>query len=880
MKNRLLLPLISFACFALTAREVSWAPSRFEGDADLDRLPLRFAYYPSANRIRVSHGTCDEGAKSGVFTIRNARGEAVFTREVEETKDWSATVPDLKAETVRTGDGGYVAEFAERGGATHRVPFRRDVFAWEGNSIGLSDTVPSPFEPVDVSGGTVRTVLRAHELDSLGFVKRLVAAGEDVLAGPVRLLAVKDGKTIPVTGSGFRFTEVRKSSAKGFATFELPFLKGRIDGEWWCDGLFDCRLTLESGSVDELHLQIPLRKEVATHLHAVTDGTRNSSAGKVPDGRGIVWHGDMMRRGSLVGDYVPYLWVGGPLRGVSVFGDNDRGWTHGRWTCQDVRRNDDGTVDIWLNIIQAHVDIAVPRTVRIGFQATPVKPMEEGWRSIGAEHLLGGCWYWGCQTPCNDIEPFDGTDRFFGKMAEARRTGVVDTAFVDGYMRDYRCSDAVDPVSASNRLAEVRRHQLIALREAAASKGGAHDLVLYTNGRGIRLGTPPGSTFCDEWRCFPFVNRGAFNVDASGAYELEPVRTYLDYAATCWRRMVGSGACDAVYFDDVFLAGNGNPETSDAFRTADGTVHPASGIFNMREQVRRCAVTMAEMGRPCRRNWIHMSRTAMAPVSAFAGLHYDIEDNYAKDPFQERYSRDYLIAETIGRQFGVRTRVMCYFDGADPSRLDELLDGATGVMLTHELEWRRMGRWNEIRAKLLAWGYGEKSTEVWNYWDEADYPLAVSGLETSSVAMRRADGEALVIVSSWGRKDGVARLKPSDRLVRGAFAATDWRTGEPLEVADGAIVVPIDGYRWRAVRLTAAKALADGEEIERRYPMTVPWATEVEVRPLDGGKPFMTFVKGGYLVLRGKPGMRFDCRWNDLNGVPDGMVVKLEKESR
>ena len=877
MKAAALASLAAAFAVGAFAREISWAPSRFEGDSSIDELPLRFSYFPTAGRIRVSHG---EEGKSGVFTIRDAKGEQLFRREVSDATEWSATIPDLKAHTLKTGEGGYVAEFAEKGGETMRVPFRRDVFEWEGNTYGLSDTVPPPFGPVDASEGMVRTVLREHTLGSLGFPSRIVAAGEDVLSAPMQLLALRNGRRVEISGGGFCFTERRKTSAKGFAEFDAGFLKGRIDGEWWCDGMYDCQLTLLSGEVDELYLRIPLRKEIATHMHAVSSGTRNNYAGRIPDGRWIVWHGGKLRP-AYGGDYCPYLWVGGPLRGVSVFGENDKGWVHGRWTCQDVRRTDDGGVEVWLNFVQGHLDVARPRTIHIGMQATPVKPMEDGWRAIGGEHLLGGCWYWGCQTPCNDIEPYDGTDRIFHKMAEARRTGVVDEAFVDEFLKGYRCSDVVDPASAERRLAEVRRHVRIGLKEAAGSKGGAWDLAFYTNGRGIRLGVPPGSTFCDEWRIFRSVNRGAFSIDASGAYELEPVRSYLDYAATCWRRIVGSGACDYIYFDCAMLTRNLNSETSDAFRTADGSIHAASGIFNMREQVRRCAVTMAEMGKPCRRNWIHMSRTAMAPISAFAGLHYDFEDNNASTPLQERYSRDYLLAETIGRQFGVRTRVMCYFDGADPARLPELVDSAMGVMLTHELEWRRMGRWNELRAKLLEWGYGASGTRVWNYWDAKGYPLSVGGIETSSLAMRRADGEALAVVSSWEKKDGVATLRPSAALADDGCEAEDLFTGERLQKEDGAFALPLEGYRWRIVRFrpSAAGKEAKGSStdvVECRYPMYVPWATEVEIEPIGGGKPYMTFVKHGNIVIRGRPGERFRCKWHDLNGTPDQMEVELK----
>ena len=58
--------------------------------------------------------------------------------------------------------------------------------------------------------------------------------------------------------------------------------------------------------------------------------------------------------------------------------------------------------------------------------------------------------------------------------------------------------------------------------------------------------------------------------------------------------------------------------------------------------------------------------------------------------------------------------------------------------------------------------------------------------------------------------------------------------------------------------------------------MYVPWATEVVVEPIGGGKPFMTFVRQGKLVLRGRCGERFVCKWHDLNGTPDQMEVELK----
>ena len=123
--------------------------------------------------------------------------------------------------------------------------------------------------------------------------------------------------------------------------------------------------------------------------------------------------------------------------------------------------------------------------------------------------------------------------------------------------------------------------------------------------------------------------------------------------------------------------------------------------------------------------------------------------------------------------------------------------------------------------------------------------------------------------------------RPHTALADEGCEAEDWFTGERLQKEDGAFALPLEGYRWRIVRFrpSAAGKEAKGSStdvVECRYPMYVPWATEVEVEPVGGGRPYMTFVKHGNIVIRGRPGERFRCKWHDLNGTPDQMEVELK----
>ena len=795
-----------FAAAAFAARDIEFPALHFHGDYGLDDAPIRFAYFPTANRIRVSHGAADELGRSGRFSILDSRGKTLFSREVRDEKEWTASVPDLKSATKASGDGSYTARFVEADGTVREIPFRRDVFDWEGNSLGKSDVVPEPFEPVKAEGNRVATVLREHTLTPLGLPAQINAAGEDILAMPFDLSCQKDGQVENVTGEGFRFVERKNQYATFTARVKSRNFRGRVDGSWWMDGMLDWTLTIESGAFDALYMTIRQKPGVAKLMHAVTDRVLwFHYAGKVPDGMGAVWSCDSERRDELPAGFVPYVWFGGTLRGISVFAENDFGWNANGWPAQQLIRNPDGSVELLLNIFRAQTVITRPRPIRLGFMATPVKPLPENWRAIKPDVLLGCCWHWGAQTPCNDLEPLDPTDVFYRALAEAKRTGRVDESLPQRTIANYRCSPTVDPVIASNRMQVVRDHFAIGLNLAKQAFEEKRPTCFYTNGRGLNFNLPPGRTFCNEWHRNNFVNRDAFDVDASAAYEIDPVPTYLDYAAACWKRMLASGACDHLYWDDVFLAANFNPETSAAFRDYRGLVHPASGIFNMRAQVMRGAVLQKEMGMDCRGNWVHCTNTDMAPISAFAGVNYDWEDVYQSTPIHERYSRAYIQASTIGRQFGVRTKVICYFgatyDIPDPA----LAEQAIGVMLTHELAWERVPRWNEIHDALMKWGYGASDTQVWNYWDEEGYPLSLAGAETSSIAMRRRDGEAVVIVSSWIKAASVVVLKPAAMLADGRCAAKDFLTGEAIAVKDGALSVPLAGYAWKAIRLVPAK---------------------------------------------------------------------------
>ena len=771
---------------------------------------LRFGHFPS---YRLIHATADVAyfqdrpkAAQVVWTLRNAKaGVVATTNSVLNEAGLSEiywNVPDLKDVTTKSGSPDYTLGFTVSGldKAKAEQPFKREVFPWEGNDIGLSNTVPPPFEQVRREEGrgkreeVVKVVLREHVVDkTTGLWKQVTAKGHDLLARPMALV------------SGNRTIEQSEQSNNLSAS-----------AEWDFDGYMEWTLTLKPGHHEPMYLEIPVKASEAKLMHAVTDSVGYNYAGKVPAGKGRVWDSTKAPGGKdFVNDFIPYVWIGGCLRGVSVTADNDRGWIEktkeeGTVPCYEIVREDDGTVVLRLNLVQKAVDLKDPSTIRLGFMATPVKPMVPHWRSHSIGELFGSNIYWGGLIEA--LEPYDEQDTFWLKMAEARRTGDRQEEYYDKVMAEFPFDGA--PGSEVRKFCENRyRHHYRAGLRMAASTRFAAPAVFYTNPRGMELGGRAATTFCDEWnrQVYPYPSH-VFGRHAKRDYDVDPCLSYRDYAAWCYKRMVQTRACDYLYWDCTFPSCNLNltPGTK-AYVRPDGSVQGDAGVSNMRAVIRRCAVMQAENGYESRFNWAHMTNTGIAPMLSFAGINFDWEDASDTTTFQDRYGIDHILAGSTGRQFGNIVNMLAFYKGNTKEENERLGRCGAGVMLAFEFRWRwNCTVWRETHAKICKWGYRLDDTLVWNFWDEdVRFPVEIAGPTNAALAMARlADDsgtacpkrEALVIVSDFA-DGGEYRVKPdaAAMCLKDGFRAYDFESGAELPFKDGAATVTIPKHDFRIV---------------------------------------------------------------------------------
>lgn len=759
------------------------------------KVETSFAYYPYHNKVmlRVDYNSLADKAKvTGIAArIQRKSGEAIASTNFTARVEWP--LPAL-------GEGEYECVVELQGVKTDaiKVPFVRHVFPWEHNSLGKSDVVLPPFTPIKVAGRTVSTVLRKHTLDDLGLWKQVESLDKPLLKKPMRL----ELNQRPIKGGSLKFTE--RKDTRAVADSKWP--GGTTRCEWDYDGLMKWTLELQPSAkpVESLTLVIPLDDKLCPLFHACTDGIRFNVAGATPKGTGRVWDGSKAARNSIIGSYVPYIWLGAEERGLAVFGENDRGWaTDPKVPCQEIVRNGD-TLELRLNLIAKPTTIAEPRRIVIGFQATPVKPLPDNWRlwtfmapdptpdGRGRPiNFLGSCWTWGALTPCLDVYPHSEDFRIWDEFKKARESGIRPTEFIDQWIEGKAKSD------------EERKRMRPEINAAFhVLCGKPKDIISYTNARGVRFDTPEGQTFLNEWHRDAFPQR-KWGYGDGVAYDLNPSESFRDYATWYYQKMYDQFT-DGIYWDDIFLQSCFHTVDTDAYEMPDGNIQPAGGLWDMRELIRRTAVLAHERGKKlC--NMVHMTNTGLVPIIAFSQTIYTWEDKAGDLDFQDRFTRDYIRAESTGRQYGAVPFTLYLFNGSDTNKIAWAKRTGAGVLMVHELKTSSWAKdWWDNYKRLADFGYGKPEVKVFNYWN-ANNPATVTGTDAATLVLSKPDA-ALVVVCDYGNGGNLTlNLDRKALALPKQIKASDLETGKPLDVADGAVRFELKKHDFKMILVEAEK---------------------------------------------------------------------------
>jgi hypothetical protein len=704
---------------------------------------------------------------------------------------------EWKIPPLKEGSYEFVVELEEVKVTPIVTEFVRHILPWEHNTLGKSDVVVAPFEPIQVKAHQVSTILRTHTLNNLGLWDQVESLGQPLLKSPIRL----EVNGVAVSSKKLRFIEKKPTRV----VTESNCSAGTTRTEWDYDGMMKWSLAIRPSkeAIQSMTLVVPLDDRLMPLFHAVTDGLRFNYAGATPAGQGRIWDGSKAARNAIIGTYVPYIWLGGEERGFAIFGENDRGWIRDpKIPCQELVRNGD-TIELRLNLMAGPVKVERPRRIVIGFQATPTKPMPADWRSwnVNLDHIpevralsargasfLGCCMQWGGLTGYDDIYPREEDFQLYDKFAEMRRTGNADWKYMDKFVADTKLPEGVDR--------ENFRGNLQCGFHVCSTQPRA--VMVYTNPRGMRHDTREGQTFLDEWHVDAFLTRKT-TYGGGSTYGANPVESFRDFSLWYYRKMLGTFV-DAINWDNTYLKACFDTVGTDAYELSPGTIQPSVGLWNMRELIRRTAVLFHEMNkRPM--NMPHTTNTGIAPILSFAQMHVTWEDRQGDSDFQDRFSRDYIRAESIGRQHGSVPCVLALVQGPDEKKNEWARRTFAGAALVHELKSiLNDDPYRGCFLKLLQFGYGKPDVRVFDYW-QPDQPVRVEGSDVATLVVSKA-GSAMVVVCDYGNGGSLAMNVDTKALgLKSGFAAKDAETGEAISVADGKVMFPLKKHDFRMIVL-------------------------------------------------------------------------------
>lgn len=640
-------------------------------------------------------------------------------------------------------------------GQTLRFYVRR--FPWEHNTLGITDEVFPPFTPVQAQGRSVAVVSREMILNGFGLWDQVVSLGRELLAAPMAVRWETAAGPGAWTRTAVRLVSQQPKQAvfEGEAVADAVAIRTRSGIE--IDGCMKVEMTLAPGPVPaeikRLWIDVPLRDAEVPLLHTIGDGLRQNYAGAAPAGQGAVWDGSrVVRHERWRNAFVPYIWLGAAERGLAFFAENDKGWVtekgHSKTPTHElVREGHRLTLRVYL--INRPVTLTEPRSLTVGLQASPTKPLPDHWRQT-IPYAPGGLAVvpWG-GLQCASQGPYGDDWQIVEKILEPRRGLKFDEAWFAEYARRHHPPQVhgnADWTYYAGHFAS-RAHDV----------GPDRPLAVYQEEMRAAHSRPEWIVYQDEWKTSdgPQPRTQPDGLDLTGGHrslsDISTIafpRSYADFGTWIANEWLSRGV--SLYWDNTYLYPTYNTRTSAAYLAEDGKIQPALTIWNVREYHQRVWHRLQQWRRerPEPLEWtLHMTNTQVLPVHTWGTVQLDHELG-SKRPF----SPEWLMTETIGRQTGNLPLSLYEVYGRDneivkalPKEQAERIEW--GLRAVHEIQRR-----GPLEKMLTDFGYGTGDVAVHNYWEDRPVarvaPAAVKWLALAKPSAR----ELLLVLASWSEQ--------------------------------------------------------------------------------------------------------------------------------
>jgi hypothetical protein len=693
---------------------------------------------------------------SATLTIRDPEsGETALERDLPTTD--AGTLADIEIDTspLTPANWDVTVRIADAEGEVllekTKKLWIRDRF-WKRDPKGLATEVPAPWTPVDVGGLTVKTWNRVYRLGR-GMIQSMTTEGEQLLARPAGLYGTSGGADLRHTKD---WTLVEETPLQAVFESELALgdarIRQRLTIEF--DGFMRLDATVPAGAaMDALTFEMPIREQFGEFLHTTAHKEKYYDAGS-------------FQPGEWPAANVYNFWMGTEDFGVDVMYEGCVGWPSEDDETHVAATAGDGEAAFTAHIAREHTTLQQPLELSFGIQATPVRPMPEGWR---ADWRL---------SPHVGVNPDPEREAEFGAK-------IAINWWSDNHATPkwFGFPQPTDPAAWRELIDDYHSRGM--------------KVLVYNNLTSASPNTPEAIEYSGEW--FRTPNPTALR----GPDEAAPPERWLrvdqkhpdwgDFIIGWEARALDEYGVDGWYFD-----------CAQPYQMQDG-VFP---VFAYRELCKRAYVAVKNHD-PDGQVITHMSAHYITPALAFSDamlpgeqFRWPLPEWDVKDDYTEVLSLDYARTELMGKNLGCVPVFLPEFQGAD-FRTDRNSWHLLAMTRLHDMNvWpisMKPEPAGEMWRALDRFGIGEPDVEFLGYWDAQ---AAEVGEEQIRVSACSREGRALLVVSNFlGHEDRTVTVRPNLQLLglEGEVTGRDLLSGNAVRIEQNVFEVEIPEGRARYV---------------------------------------------------------------------------------
>ena len=668
----------------------------------------------------------------------------------------------------------------------------RERALWESNRLGITDRVPPPWTPMTVVGRAVSCWGRTYDYSGSLFPAGIQSQGVELLAGPLELVASVGGKTVALQPAAQQSLTPAAHQVVVDATGTAAGVTVRTRSQIEYDGCVKVELTLAAVGqpvvLDSLELRLLLPKARARYYHwfEASRDPRLTNAGALP-------------AGGLKSHFKPLLWLGDDDRGLCWFSESPKGWAIAdRESTLQVEVQNDLCV-MRIRLADRPLVIAGQWKTIFGLMATPVRPMPPGWRD----------WL----IPLNQSNPWASWAPGFNNLSGTDDPGTLmpkDAAAMQDWVRHTRQEGTATPFLPQREAVRVIPYSQIVFWSGKYRDGMPAPEITVFGPEWSNAIRPPGP------RREPDAQ-----IPLKEYYWVCPQSSFSQYYMYKLNQLIDATGIDGIYIDGPWNT-CANPLHGCGYLDDRGQWQAEYKIWPFRELLKRIYCLLYEKVKdPVMHQ--HTSCWLCIPSLSFSHMMLDGEQYHdagqkVEEHFMDVVPLDKWRAEHTGRQWGPAPFLLPDIPGQwcrseAPTR--ELL------MLTNLHDTGIFPAGNNARVVMRNYQvrrmFGIADCDFRGYWDNADW-VTCTPAEACVSVYRKPDGSrCLLVIGNPAKTDQAVMVRPQlgGLKLQGAAitAGVDLESGARLELANGALTVPVKArdYRLLALPFYAAPAITAGD---------------------------------------------------------------------